>query len=109
MDDGEELLGQRRPLDAAVALIPLDDLVQLLFEEVERQVLLRLEIVEQRAFGDSGLSGNGFRGRAVKPLLGEQFECRTQNGPLGVFLVLDAFSPPFFRGGAAGFPFHIRK
>src|SRR5262245_20397485 len=104
-DNAKKLLRQRGALHTAIALIPFNHLRKALFEEIEREILFRLEVIEQRAFGDARLFGDRPGGGAIKPFLREQIERCPQNGSPGVLLVLDAFSAPFWRRRPSAFPF----
>ena len=104
-DNAKKLLRQRGALHGAIALVPVDHLGKALFEKIEREILFRLEVIEQRAFRDAGLFGDRLGGSAIKPFLREQIERCPQNGSPGVLLVLDAFSAPFWRRRSSAFPF----
>src|SRR3954464_2331864 len=103
-DNAKKLLRQRGPLHAAIPLIPFDHLRKALFEEIEREILFRLEIIEQRAFCDARSFRDRLGGGAIKAFLREQIERCPQNGSPGVLLVLDAFTASFWRRSPCAFP-----
>jgi hypothetical protein len=61
-------------------------------EEIQRDVLLGLEIIEKRALGDAGLFGNLFGGGALQPFGLEQLQRGGEEFLLRPLFVLGAFT-----------------
>src|SRR6185503_17594430 len=79
LNEGEQLFFDRSLVQLAILPYGGDRMVDLELEEVERDVVLRLEVVEDRAFGDLRLAGDLLCGRRVESLRLEEHERRIQD------------------------------
>src|SRR5688572_14862278 len=92
VDDGKQLFGQGTSLESRLVSIPVGQPGQFLFEKVERKVLFRFEIVEQRALRNSCVGGDLLGCCSKKTLLRKQIQRRPKNFFPGAFFVLRALS-----------------
>ena len=79
MNEGEELLFKRRLLEARIVAHGGHRRIDFLLEEVQRNVVLALEVIKDRAFGDPRLPRNRLGSRRVKPFRLKQTQRRFHN------------------------------
>ncbi len=88
---GKELLLERRLPEPRVVAHGRNRMVDLLLEEVQRDVFLRREVIEQGAFRDPGPARDGLRRRRLKASHLKEREGRGDDALLGCgFLALPA-------------------
>src|SRR5688572_11938107 len=79
MNNREEPFHHGRVAQSFLRLEPINDSLHLLFKEIERQILLRAEIVKQRSLSHPCFSGNLPRRGPVKSARRKQIQGHPQN------------------------------
>src|SRR5882724_2740132 len=90
MHEGEQLFLERCLPQTRVSADGRNRLVHFLFEEMERDVFLALEIVEDGTFGNAGLARDRFCRRGIETLRLKKVQRRSHNALPDRFLALRA-------------------